>query len=154
MKAEITLPGRPITKKNHQNALPFKITFAKEGSRTRLHCPRCGTKLKTLFRLNQSKQYQDYETECLWRLKTYYGPKFTSSIRLTCLYWMPDHRGWPDLPGLYQATADILEKAGIIVNDRNVVCMDGSRIVGVDKENPRVEIMVESCKTEFDVEMA
>mgnify|MGYP000953615463 FL=1 len=64
---------------------------------------------------------------------------------MTCLYWMPDRRK-PDLLGLLQATADILEKAQIIDNDRNVVSFDGSRIMGVDKQNPRVEIEIESCE--------
>jgi len=58
---------------------------------------------------------------------------------------MPDRRK-PDLLGLLQATADILEKAQIIDNDRNVVSFDGSRIMGVDKQNPRVEIEIESCE--------
>lgn len=41
---------------------------------------------------------------------------------------------------LEEATADILEAAGIIANDRNIVSWDGSRIAGVDGKNPRVEI--------------
>jgi Holliday junction resolvase RusA-like endonuclease len=53
---------------------------------------------------------------------------------------MPDRRSWPDLFGLLQSTADILQKAKIIENDRDIVRLDGSEIVGVDKENPRVEI--------------
>ena len=134
MKAEFTVPGRPMTKKNSQQIWRNKTT---------------GKPFVV-----QSEQYQTYETACLWVLKKYRGPKFTGPVHLQARYWMPDRKSWPDLPGLYQATADILEKAGIIDNDRNIVCMDGSRIVGVDKENPRVEIMVESCKTEFDVEMA
>lgn len=123
MKAEITIPGRPITKKNHQQIRKNRRT----GGRF----------------IAQSEAYQNYETECLWELKKYRGPKFTGPIRLTCRYWVPDRRGWPDLPGLYQATADILEKAGIIDNDRNVVSMDGSQIVGIDRESPRVEIEIE-----------
>ena len=49
----------------------------------------------------------------------------------------------PDLLNLLQASADIVEKAGVIENDRNIVSFDGSRIVGKDKENPRVEIYIE-----------
>lgn len=55
---------------------------------------------------------------------------------------MPNRRSWPDLMGLLQATCDILESAGIIKNDRNVVSLDGSRIMGVDKKNPRAEIEI------------
>ena len=55
---------------------------------------------------------------------------------------MPDKRR-PDLLNLEQATADILEKARVIENDRNIISFDGSRIVGIDKENPRCEIIIE-----------
>lgn len=126
LKAEITIPGRPITKKNHQQICKNWRT----GGRF----------------IAQSEAYQNYETECLWHLKTYRGPKFTGPVRVTCRYWMPNRRSWPDLPGLYQATADILEKAGIIDNDRNIISMDGSRIVGIDRERPRVEIEIEEVE--------
>ena len=125
MKVEITIPGRPTTKKNSQQILRNKRT---------------GKPFVV-----QSEAYQNYETACLWHLKTYRGPKFTGPVRVTCRYWMPNRRSWPDLPGLYQATADILEKAGIIANDRNIISMDGSEIVGVDRENPRVEIEIEEA---------
>jgi Holliday junction resolvase RusA-like endonuclease len=55
---------------------------------------------------------------------------------------MPNRKSWPDLIGLLQATCDILEKAEIIVNDQYVTSLDGSRIVGVNKDNPRVEIEI------------
>lgn len=44
--------------------------------------------------------------------------------------------------GLLQATSDILEKAGILENDRLIADYDGSRIVGLDKQNPRAEIEI------------
>jgi len=47
------------------------------------------------------------------------------------------------LLNLLQATADILEKAGIIDNDKNIRSFDGSRIAGVDRDRPRVEINIE-----------
>jgi Holliday junction resolvase RusA-like endonuclease len=56
---------------------------------------------------------------------------------------MPDRRSWPDLLGLEQATADILERAHILRNDRDIVSWDGSRIAGVDKDNPRAAIEIE-----------
>jgi Holliday junction resolvase RusA-like endonuclease len=92
----------------------------------------------------QSKQYRQYEEDCLKQLMICRA-RFAGPVRMKCLYWMPDRRR-PDLLGLLQATADILEKAQIIDNDRNVVSFDGSRIAGVDRENPRVEIEIESCE--------
>lgn len=123
MIAEITIPGRAYTKKNSQ-----KI---------------CRNPATGVYFITQSDRYQRYEEECLWRLKSYRGPKFTSNVRVTCVYWMPSYQSWPDLMGLYQATADILQKAGIIKNDRDIVSMDGSRIAGIDSGNPRVEIEIE-----------
>lgn len=89
-----------------------------------------------------SKDYEAYEKACLWALKKC-RVRFTGPVRITARYWMPDRRSWPDLVGLLQATCDILEKAGIIENDRNVVSLDGSEIAGVDRENPRVEVEIE-----------
>lgn len=78
----------------------------------------------------------------MWQLKKC-QTRFLGPVRVKARYWMPDRRSWPDLLGLLQATCDILEKAKIIRNDRDVVSFDGSGIAGVDKENPRVEIEIE-----------
>lgn len=117
----LILPGRPITKKNHQRIITNRRTGRP--------------------RVIQSKDYEAYETACLWHLKKY-RVKYTGPVQVTARYWMPNRRSWPDLVGLLQATCDILEKAGIIENDRNVVSLDGSRIMGVDKKNPRAEIEI------------
>lgn len=111
---EIVIPGRPITKKNSQEIIVNRRTQRRQ--------------------VVQSEQYWVYEKACLWLLKEYQGPRFEDvPLHVRALYWMPDRRSWPDLVGLMQATWDILEKAGIIDNDRNVVNPDGSRIMGVDK---------------------
>ena len=54
----------------------------------------------------------------------------------------------PDLTNLLQATADILEKARVIENDKNIVSFDGSKIAGIDKANPRCEITIEGGTNE------
>lgn len=124
MQTEIILPGRPITKKNSQQIIINRRTGKPQ--------------------VVQSEQYLRYETECLWRLKQYRGPRFRGEkLHVKCKYYMPDRRSWPDLIGLMQASWDILEKSGIIDNDRNIVNPDGSRIMGVDRENPRAEIFIE-----------
>lgn len=98
--------------------------------------------------LIQSKQYLQYEKDCLWQIKALYhlhpemSEIITYKINLQAQYYMPDKRV-PDLLNLLQATADILEKARIIDNDKNIVSFDGSRIIGVDKANPRCEIIIE-----------
>jgi len=55
---------------------------------------------------------------------------------------MPDRRV-PDLINLLQATADILEKARVIEDDKDIISFDGSKIMGIDKDNPRTEITIE-----------
>src|SRR6056297_969136 len=124
--AKIILPGRPITKKNHQRII------------------RKGSGRSSLI---SSRHYLTYEEACLWELKKYEGQRFKDNkLQAKCLYWMPNYRSWPDLIGLLQATWDILEKADIIDNDQNIVSPDGSRIVGIDRENPRTEIFIRELK--------
>lgn len=118
----IVLPGRPITKKNSQ-----RISINR----------RTGKRF-----VRPSKAYSEYEEICLWHLKAYRGKQYDSPVGLKVEYWMPNRRSWPDLIGLLQATSDILEKAGILADDKLIVSYDGSRIVGVDKDNPRAEITI------------
>ena len=109
------IKGRPITKKNSMQ--------------------------RTKHGLIQSKQYREYEESALWQLKPQ-RPRIPidCAVCMTARYYMPDRRGWPDLFGLIQATADILEKAGIVEDDGFIADVDGSMIVGIDHDNPRVEI--------------
>lgn len=93
----------------------------------------------------QSKRFLQYEEECLWFLKQY--PKLgKGEFKLTAKYHMPNRQAWPDLLGLLQATADILEKAEIIEDDKYIKSFDGSEIAGIDKDNPRAEIIIERVK--------
>lgn len=112
--------GRPITKKNSSR-------IVRRGDSRRLL---------------PSEAYEDYETAALWQLKSY-REHYEGRLVVTCHYYMPNRRSWPDLIGLLQATSDILEKAEIINNDRDIVSYGASRIIGVDKERPRVEITIE-----------
>jgi Holliday junction resolvase RusA-like endonuclease len=122
---KLILPGRPYTKKNSQRILKNHRT---------------GRPF-----IAQSEQYEQYEEQCLWYLNGK-GEAYQQGIHLICRYWMPDLSSWPDLVGLIQATQDILQKDGIIKNDRQVCNLDGSRIVGVDKQNPRTEIIIEEME--------
>lgn len=122
----LILKGRPITKKNSQRI--------------------ARTKNNRTF-IIQSKQFLEYEKSCLWQLKGQYrGDMITGQVSLKALYWMPT-KAFPDLANLLEATCDILEKAKVIENDKNIISFDGSRIVGKDKDNPRVEIeLIEALK--------
>lgn len=116
---DITLKGRPATKKNSgriisKNGKPIIIP---------------------------SEAYKNYEDACLWQLA---GKKLHISgiIVVECKYYLPNKRSWPDLIGLLQATSDILTKAKVIDDDKWICSYGDSCIAGIDKENPRVEIRI------------
>ena len=49
-----------------------------------------------------------------------------------------------DAIGYYQGLADLLEKRGVISDDKFFVSWDGSRLE-IDRENPRVEVTLTAC---------
>jgi Holliday junction resolvase RusA-like endonuclease len=118
--AFIKIPGRPVPKKNNMMA-------------------RCVNGKPVVI---QSKAYREYEKAALISLADYQGPRFNGPVQVKASYWLADNRR-PDLNNLMAATADILEKAGIVKNDRDIVSWDGSRIMGVSPE-PRTEIVITS----------
>jgi len=117
---KITIYGQPITKKNSQ-----MIIMA--GKRP------C---------IIQSKAYRQYEKNAkeqmafLSSLPTIEGP-----VQMTCLYYLATARD-PDLLNLLAATSDLMEYVGVVLNDKQIKSVDGSRIMGKDPE-PRVEITLE-----------
>lgn len=119
MVYKFIVDGRPVTKKNSMT--------------------------KTRYGLIQSKQYRDYEKAALCQLMTQKPRGFRAidcAARMNVEYYMPNRKGWPDLFGLVQATADILEKAGIVEDDGYIADVAYSCIAGVDQEWPRAEIKV------------
>lgn len=120
----ITIPGRPITKKN-------SMRLVQSGGRT-FPVP--------------SKQFAEYQERagyfipCKWTAISF-------PVNIRCMYYMPTH-GKVDLTNLLEATCDILVHYGVIQDDHSgiVISHDGSR-VRYDKENPRVEIEItEACQ--------
>lgn len=119
MVYKFTIDGRPMTKKNSMQ--------------------------KTCRGLIQSKQYRDYEKMALCQLMTQKPRSFRTidcAARMNVEYYMPNRKGWPDLFGLVQATADILEKAGIVEDDGYIADVAYSCIAGVDPVWSRAEIKV------------
>lgn len=125
MTYRFTIDGRPITKKNSMQ--------------------------KTRHGLIQSKQYRQYEEAALWQLlnqKPEGLAPIGRAVKMEALYYMPDRRGWPDLFGLLQTTADILEKAGILEDDGFIATVGNSRIEEVSAWS-RVEITVTELPPSF-----
>lgn len=120
---DITLKGRPATKKNSG-----RIVF-KNGKRI----------------IIPSEAYKNYEDACVWQLA---GKKLHVSgiIVVECKYYLPNKKSWPDLIGLLQATSDILTKAKVIDDDKWICSYGNSCIAGIDKDNPRAEIRIMNRK--------
>ena len=99
---------------------------------------------KTRYGLVQGKAYREYAKDAIWHLKLQRRPihPIDCAVKMTAKYYMPNRKGWPDLFGLVQATADILEKAGIVEDDGYIADVAYSCIAGVDPFWPRAEIKV------------
>lgn len=92
-------------------------------------------------------------------------PHYETGVCVTAKYWLKDRAHYPDLVGLMQATADIMSddtkvifgkkqliKRWILADDRIIKKWDGTRIAGLDKANPRVEITITPLDTDIDQE--
>ena len=124
MTYQFVIHGRPMTKKNSLQ--------------------------KTRYGLVQGKAYREYAKDALWQLKAQRRPikPIGCAVTMTARYYMPNRKGWPDLFGLLQATADILEKAGVLEDDGFVATVGNSRIEGVS-DWPRVEVTVTELPPTF-----
>ena len=130
---KITIPGNPVTKKNHSDFVTIPI----KGS---TRCPTCKKFYKTMTRLLPSKAYTAYQAEAVGYLPV--TPPIEQSVNVKCLYYMGTHRK-VDLINLIAATHDILVHYHILADDNSgvIVSVDGSRVL-YDKDNPRVEIEI------------
>lgn len=90
-----------------------------------------------------SEAFVEYEKAALWQIPQRLRKNIDEPMTVTCHYYLPNRRWWPDLVGLLQATSDILQTAHVIKDDKFIVSYGDSRIAGIDKQNPRVEIEIE-----------
>jgi Holliday junction resolvase RusA-like endonuclease len=125
----ITIFGNPITKKNSINM----VDIGKQ-------CPCCRRKAKSIPL--PSKAFKAYEKAAKEQLRLN-SRKYKGAVEIKALYWLKTARR-PDLNNLMAATADILQNAGVIEDDKNVISWDGSRIAGIDRKSPRVEVWIKT----------
>lgn len=130
---QLTIPGRPVPKKNNQIMIKGRNLIL------------------------PSKAYKAYIDFCVGSkdrrkvgfLMLYGNIQFSGPVRIDAHYWLPDYRWWPDLVGLLQATGDIMQAAGIIKDDKQVITWGTSQIMGIDVNNPRVEITISDYKCKW-----
>jgi Holliday junction resolvase RusA-like endonuclease len=125
--SKFIIHGQCVTKKNSINL----VGIGKP-------CPVCGKRPRTIPL--PSKAFKAYEALALPQLigvPNHFGP-----VHVMAHYWLKTAKR-PDLNNLMGATADILQAAGIIQDDVDIISWDGTRIMGIDREEPRVEIEID-----------
>jgi hypothetical protein len=75
-----------------------------------------------------------------------YAFPFKGNVSLQAVFTVNRLRKPPRLSDLLNAMVDIIITCGIIVNDRQVVSFDGSRIVVIKKAKPKVELLIRTWK--------
>lgn len=65
------------------------------------------------------------------------------AVNCRAIFYREALRG--DAVGFYQALADALQDAGVVVNDAQIVSWDGSRMLK-DAINPRIEVILEAAR--------
>lgn len=118
-------------------------------------------------RLLPSNAYREYEKlfrQQLMRLPQPL-PHFQTGVYVLAKYWLKDKAHWPDITGLMQVTADIISddykviygkrqliKRWLLSDDRIIKKWGESRIAGVDRNNPRVEVTITPLDVDIDQE--
>lgn len=119
MAWSFVITGPPRTKKNH-------------GSRLQR-----GDRLLTI----PSQAYLDWDAAATVQLKNQKKGMITGALNCRARFYR--HALVGDACGFYQALADTLQHAGVIVNDSQIQAWDGTRLLK-DAGNPRVEFTLET----------
>lgn len=120
----------------------MSFSFVIQGEERSLKNSRIITRSGNRPRLIKSSAYRSWERAAILQLNTQWheepleGPLWISVIS----YFST--RRMLDLDNMLAGAFDVLERAGIIENDRQVESVDGSR-KALDRENPRVEIEIQ-----------
>lgn len=115
----LTIYSAPRTKKNHGSVVV-------RGGR-KFHIP--------------SKAWTDWVTDCtvIFEVGCPLVPKGGWAVPLNATALFYRDRDVGDAVGYYQGLADLLEKRGVVANDKWIRSWDGSRLLK-DAANPRVEL--------------
>lgn len=132
MQYLLTIYGKPATKKNSSRILSL-------GAK----CPVCHKGQKQI--VMPSEQYKKYEALALPQLREQWKDKAPINERVNVCekFYLADHR-LGDVNNYSQAVDDILVLAGVLEDDNYTIVQthDGTGVYGIDKNNPRVEIII------------
>lgn len=106
--------------------------------------------IKGQARILPSATFTKYENAALPQIAKAMPGQFREPVSVKCRYWFATKQWWPDLVGLLQGTSDILQKAGVLKDDRLIANYNDSRIVGLDEFNPRAEIEIFGLGLDYD----
>ena len=135
LRLSFTLDGPPRTKKNHGRRIWRKNK--KTGKKQPYHVPSLA---HDLWFEKASWQMRQIIAAASWRA-------LDVGVHVKALFFREANVG--DQNGYTQALGDLLERAGVIKNDRLIVSWDGTRLLK-DAERPRIEVIVEPMPGERD----
>ena len=116
LRYKFIIRGRPRPKKNNQIA----------------------TKQRFII---QNKEYREYEKDAIRQVKGQYLERpIQNRVFVAIKYYLADGRE-ADLPNMDNAICDILERAGVVKNDKQVIACY-SKKVAINRRNPRAEVIV------------
>jgi crossover junction endodeoxyribonuclease RusA len=110
------LTGRPITKKNNRSFV--------RGNRGGFTIA--------------SPRYRQYEEDCLWQLKQY-KEKHTGPMSIKIVFEMKGKLD-SDLDNMVTSILDVLQKAEVIDDDKNVMALDAQKYRGFKDWVTHIEI--------------
>lgn len=117
---KFTIQVKPRSKKNHSQIIIYK-----------------GRPI-----LIPSKQYKQFENDCLKIISSEYRQRINYPVNIKALFYMESRRR-VDLTNLLSALDDMLVKAEVIADDcRDIVASHDGSTVYWDKENPRIEVEI------------
>jgi len=134
------IEGAPRTKKTHSRIVQIPKGEVRK-------CPACGHRPgfpKVLPSKAHEAWHKDAMSECLYikaeLVRAGVALPITAILNVRAIFYRQALVG--DACGFYQALGDLLQDAGIIVNDKQIASWDGSRLCK-DAGRPRIEVWLD-----------
>ena len=117
-----TIPGRPFCKKSTQRVIGV------------------GRSKRAIY----SPKYLSWANQAMVIcLRSFKGPLITELVTLKLHFWFKDHQAEPDTSNLTEGIQDVLQKAGVIKNDKQIYELIASKHFGGE---PRTEVEIYEYK--------